>query len=71
MKRYRVTVLDRHWAHVVVTANSKVKALALVRQMDGDGTLPDLEFYTGDRFVMPEVEILPESVPPNEDDIPY
>lgn len=69
--RYRLTVRDTHFAHVEVTANSKAKALAFVRQLDGDGTLPDLEFYTGDRFVMPEVEIVPESVPPNEDDIPY
>lgn len=69
--RYRLTVRDTHFAHIVVTANSKAKALAFVRQMDDDGTLPDLEFHTGDRFVMPDVEIERDSFPPNEDDIPY
>lgn len=60
MKRYRVTVLDRHWAHVYVEARSKAEARALVQQMDDEDKL-QLVFHTGDRLVQGDVEIAPET----------
>lgn len=71
--KYRVTVRDTHWAHVVVEAESKAAAHDKVQWMDDNCEMPRLDFHTGTRLVLRNVKVEPEpaSYPPNEDDIPY